>query len=43
MQQSLPNPLVSVHVFDLERFLSEDMLGADTDPAEAMLELEWEG
>jgi dipeptidyl aminopeptidase B len=38
-----PNPLVSVHVFDLERFLSEDILGADTDPAEATLELEWEG
>jgi dipeptidyl aminopeptidase B len=38
-----PNPLVSVHVFDLERFLSEDVLGGDTDPAEATLELEWEG
>jgi dipeptidyl aminopeptidase B len=38
-----PNPFVSVHVFDLERFLSEDVLGVDTDPAEATLELEWEG
>jgi dipeptidyl aminopeptidase B len=37
-----PNPLVSVHVFDLERFLSESVLGTDPDPAEATLELEWE-
>jgi dipeptidyl aminopeptidase B len=38
-----PNPLVSVHVFSLERFLSESELGIDPDPAEATLELEWDG
>jgi dipeptidyl aminopeptidase B len=38
-----PNPLVSVHVFNLEQFLSESELGTDPDPAEATLELEWSG
>jgi dipeptidyl aminopeptidase len=38
-----PNPLVSVHVFDLEQFLSDVELGTDPDPAEATLELEWVG
>ncbi|KAI9510550.1 dipeptidyl aminopeptidase [Russula earlei] len=37
-----PNPLVSAHVFDLERFLSESAPDAELDPAEATLELEWE-
>ena len=38
-----PNPLVSAHVFDLERFLSESNVGGGLDPAEATLELEWVG
>ncbi|KAH9986684.1 dipeptidyl peptidase IV N-terminal region-domain-containing protein [Russula compacta] len=36
-----PNPLVSAHVFDLERFLAESVLGTGLDPAETTLELEW--
>lgn len=38
-----PNPLVSAHVFDLERFLSESSIGNNYDPAESTLELEWSG
>jgi len=38
-----PNPLVSVHVLDLERFLSESSIGNSYDPAESTLELEWSG
>lgn len=38
-----PNPLVSVHVFDLERYLGESSLGISSDPAELTLELEWSG
>ena len=38
-----PNPLVSVHVFDLERFLSERAFNSEPSPAEATLELEWSG
>lgn len=38
-----PNPLVSVHVFDLERFLSERAFTDGSDPAAATLELEWTG
>lgn len=36
-----PNPLVSAHVFDLERFHAESVLGTGLDPAETTLELEW--
>ena len=36
-----PNPLVSAHVFDLDRFLSETALGVYLDPAETTLELDW--
>ena len=38
-----PNPLVSVHVFDLDRFLSERAFNSEPSPAEATLELEWTG
>ncbi|KAI9440877.1 dipeptidyl aminopeptidase [Lactarius indigo] len=38
-----PNPLVSVHVFDVERFLSERVFSTEPSPAEATLELEWTG
>ena len=38
-----PNPLVSAHVFDLDRFLHETVLGTGLDPAEATLELDWSG
>jgi dipeptidyl aminopeptidase B len=38
-----PNPFVSAHVFDLERFLSESHVGGGLDPPEATLELEWVG
>lgn len=38
-----PNPLVSAHVFDFERFLSESSIGHNYDPAESTLELEWSG
>ncbi len=38
-----PNPLVSAHVFDLERFLSERVFSDEPSPAEATLELEWTG
>ncbi|KAH9055740.1 dipeptidyl aminopeptidase [Lactarius vividus] len=38
-----PNPLVSVHVFDVERFLSERVFSSEPSPAEATLELEWTG
>jgi dipeptidyl aminopeptidase len=38
-----PNPLVSVHVFDLERFLSERAFNSEPSPAEATLALEWSG
>jgi len=38
-----PNPLVSAHVFDLERYLSESSIGTSFDPAELTLELEWSG
>ncbi|KAI0249668.1 dipeptidyl aminopeptidase [Lactifluus subvellereus] len=38
-----PNPLVSVHVFDLEEFLSDVEIGEDPDPVELTLELEWAG
>ena len=38
-----PNPLVSVQVFDLERYLSESSVGDIYDPAELTLELEWSG
>jgi dipeptidyl aminopeptidase len=36
-----PNPFVSAHVFDLERYLGESSI--DIDPAESTLELEWSG
>jgi dipeptidyl aminopeptidase B len=38
-----PNPLVSAHVFDLERYLGESSMGTSFDPAESTLELEWSG
>ncbi|KAH8989460.1 dipeptidyl aminopeptidase [Lactarius akahatsu] len=38
-----PNPLVSVHVFDVERFLSERVFSSEPSPAQATLELEWTG
>lgn len=38
-----PNPLVFVHVFDLDRFLIERAFNDETSPAEATLELEWTG
>ena len=38
-----PNPLVSAHVFDLERYLDESSMGTSFDPAESTLELEWSG
>ena len=38
-----PNPLVSVHVFDLDRFLTERIFTDEPTPAEATLELEWTG
>jgi len=38
-----PNPLVSVHVFDVERFLNELAFSGTPSPAEATLELEWTG
>ncbi len=38
-----PNPLVSAHVFDLERYLSDSSTGTSFDPAESALELEWPG
>jgi dipeptidyl aminopeptidase len=37
-----PNPLVSAHVFDLDRFLSETTaVGTYLDPAETTVELDW--
>ncbi|KAF8493019.1 dipeptidyl aminopeptidase [Russula emetica] len=38
-----PNPIVSAHVFDLERYLGESSIGTSFDPAESTLELEWSG
>jgi dipeptidyl aminopeptidase len=38
-----PNPLVSAHVFDVDRLLSESALGTYLDPAETTLELDWSG
>ena len=37
-----PNPLVSAHVFDLDRYLHETVF-VGLDPAEATLELDWSG
>jgi dipeptidyl aminopeptidase len=38
-----PNPFVSAHVFDFERYLGESSMGTSFDPAESTLELEWPG
>ncbi|KAI0047150.1 dipeptidyl aminopeptidase [Auriscalpium vulgare] len=37
------NPLVSVHVFDVNRFIAESELSGDFAVSEATLELDWEG
>jgi dipeptidyl aminopeptidase len=39
-----PNPLVSVHVFDLARFLADDSVVTPTKPVDAVtLTLDWDG
>lgn len=38
-----PNPVVSAHVFDLERYIGESSMSTSFDPAESTLELEWSG
>ncbi|KAI0315043.1 dipeptidyl aminopeptidase [Amylostereum chailletii] len=37
------NPVVSTHVFDVERYLSESAMLGDFSPSEATLELDWQG